>query len=327
MKESRAQEQRFFPWAHEAQGIKLSILGGHLDAQSLEIVDPHSHSLDLSSPWQRAQLELEVRVPASVARRVVATHERDDPPLAVLVALRCARTHLRRRIARLGWEQGNAGCFELELELVRSEVADQVELDAFLIRSRALDRPTVGVAWRAGARLATARAWILQIDEGSQHSGNYLDVQYRSFARDPSIPPNHRAALYRLDLEREDPILYLNADHERVRTVLDSKGTSGRRARARELLYERIEGGVWTQLLLRASARLVEDDELVYAWERAILDQWLPRLYPDQVDDMARRDCLRRDYQQLPRLLTEIDAVMQVSGELASVATKLLDEL
>lgn len=327
MKESRAQQQRFFPWAHEANGIKLAIVGGQLDAQSLDIVDPHTHVLDLSASWQRAKLALEVRVPAAVATRVVAADEREQPPLAVLIALRCASTHLRRRVAYLPWQAGASGCFEHALEIVRAELAEQAELDAYLIRSRSLNQPTAGVAWRAGARLASARAWTLQIDPSSQRGGNYLDVQYRSFARDPSIPAGQRAALYRLDFERDDAILYLNADHERVRSVLDSKATTGRRARARELLYERIEAGVWMQLILRASARLVEDGELVYAWERSILEQWLPRLYPEQVDDAARRDCLRRDYQQLPRLLTTIDAVTQVSGELATAATKLVDEL
>ncbi len=327
MKQTRAQEQHFFPWAHEAHGIKLSILAGQLDAARLEILDPRSHALDLSADWHRAQLDLEVQVPTRVAKRVIAEEELGDPPLAVLVALRCDRTRLRRRVGRLDWAQGRAGRFAFGLDLDRAELADKVELDAFLIRARPLEHQAPGVATRVGARLATARAWVLQVDPAPQQSGNYLEVQYRSFVDDPGVPLSQHAALYRLELEREDPILYLNADHEHVRVVLDNKGTRGRRVRARELLYERIEAGVWTQLLIHASARIAEDGELAYAWERAILDQWLARLYPHETDDAARCDALRRDYQQLPRLLTEIDAVIQVHGELAQIATKLVDEL
>lgn len=327
MKQTGVREQRFFPWAHESQGLELSILGGQLDAQRLEVVDPHSHILDLSAAWQRARLVLEIRAPQSLFEQVLPSHEHADPPVAVLVAWRCVRTYLRRRVARLDWAQGDAGRFELALELDRDELADRVEVDAFLLRSRAESQPTPGFAARVGARLVTARPWILQIDEPVRRSGNYLDIQYRSFARELAIAPHHRTALYRLELEREDPILYLNADHEQVRAVLDNKGTRGRRARTRELLFERIESGVWTQMLVHSSARLAQDGELAYPWEQAILDQWLPRLYPDLVDDAARREALARDHRRLPQLLVEIDAALQAHGELGSIATKLAAEL
>lgn len=58
-----------------------------------------------------------------------------------------------------------------------------------------------------------------------------------------------------------------------------------------------------------------------------MLEQWLPRLYPDQIDDDARHRCLERDYQRLPQLLHELDLTLQTSGELAALATKLAEEL
>lgn len=329
MKQTRAQEQHFFPWPHEPHGLGLSIIAGELDARRIEGVelDAHTRVLDLSRPWQRARLQLEVRAPKRVVRRVVAKHERDQPSVEILVALRCDRTHLRRQVGKCAWVGGETDRFEFELALDRDEFAGHVELDAYLIRSSELEGSTASVAARRGAQLASARPWLLQIDEPPARSGNYLDVQYRSFATDPAVPPNQRGALYRLDANREDPVLYLNADHERARTVLDGKGTRGRRARTRDLLYERVEAGVWSQLVLRASARLIEDGELAYAWEHAILDQWLPRLYLDQVDDDARRACLARDYQHLPGLLAKIDGALQVAGGLGLVVTKLVDEL
>ncbi|KIG19267.1 hypothetical protein DB30_03823 [Enhygromyxa salina] len=331
MKQTAASEQRFFPWVHEAHALKLAVLGGQLDADTsvsvIDRLDPRGHTVDLSAAWQRATLDLQLSVPSRVVTQVVGAHERDDPPLAILVALRCDRTRVRRQVGLLNWNQGSGGRFELTLELRRDEFADVAEIDAFVIRSRAATHDTPGVASLAGARLASARSWQLLIDKPIERAGNYLDIQYRSFAQEPSIPPPQRASLYRLDLAREDPILYLNADHEHVRAVLDAKGTTGPRARARELLFERIQAGVWTQLFLSASTRFVEDGDHAYAWERSVLDQWLVRLYPDEVDDAARRERLCHDHRQLPSLLVQLDAVIQVSGELAQLAAKLADEI
>jgi hypothetical protein len=327
VKQSRVQEVRFLPWAHESHALALSVLGGRLDGRTLELTDPRVQILDLSSPWQRARIELELRVPTRVLGRVLPEHEHADPRVEILISLRCDRTHLRRQVCLRRWSEGESGRFAAALTIARDELAEQATLDAYLVRSQACSSPMPGVASRLGARLASARPWVLQIDEAPARAGSYLETQYRSFARDPSIPPSNRAALYRLELEREDPILYLNADHERVRAVLDAKGTTGRRARLRELVFERIVSGVWTQLVLRAAARAVEDGELAYAWEHAVLDQWLPRLYPEQADDEARRRCLHRDYQRLPTLLVELDGALQTSGELAEIATKLADEL
>jgi hypothetical protein len=326
MKTSRTREQRFLPWAYESQALTLALIDAELDGHGL-VVDPRSQAIDLASEWSCARLELELTVPNRVLARVLAKPERASPPVAGLITLRCDKTHLRERVCLRPWAEADAGRFRTTLTLARDDLAAVVSLDAFLVRSTAAIEPVPGVASQLGTRLASARPLLLVIDEPPIHSGNYLDIQYRSFAHDPTLPASRQAALYRLELEREDPILYLNSDHERVRAALDSKGTTGRRARMRDLVFERVAVGVWSQLIVRAAARLVEDGELVYAWEQAVLEQWLPRLYPDQIDDDAQRRCLERDYQRLPQLLHELDLTLQTSGELAALATKLAEEL
>ncbi|MCA9701156.1 MAG: hypothetical protein KC431_26785 [Myxococcales bacterium] len=324
MKLSRTQEQRFIPWVHEDHGLELRIIGGVVDNRPLE-GDLRGHVLDLSASWCRARLEFMVQVPTRVVRRVVAEHERDDPPLAVVVALRCDQTHLRQRVCLRDWQAHDPE--PIVLELVRADLAGQVELSAFLIRTRPLEDAGAGVAAAVGVRLASARPYYLQIDEPAVHQGNYLDVQYRSFAVDPTLAAEQRSALYRLDLEREDPVLYLNTDYEPVRIILDGKGTHGARARTRDLLFERIEAGIWTQLLLQVSARLVEDGDLAYPWEQGLLEQWLPRLYPEAVDDDARKAQLELEYRRLPSLLARLDLAMQVFGGLGERAGKLAGDL
>lgn len=326
MKTSRTQEQRFLPWAHESQALTLAVIDAELDGQNL-VVEPRSQTIDLASEWSRARLELELTVPKRVLARVLAKPERARPPVAGLITLHCDKTHLRERVCMRPWTEMDAGRLRTTLTLARDDLAAVVSLDAFLVRSTPASEPVPGVASQPGARLASSRPLLLMIDEPPIHSGNYLDIQYRSFAQDPTLPASRQAALYRLELEREDPILYLNSDHERVRAAFDSKGTTGRRARMRDLVFERIACGVWSQLIVRAAARLVEDNELVYGWEQAVLDQWLTRLYPDQVDDDARHRCLERDYQRLPQLLQELDLTLQTSGDLAALANKLAEEL
>jgi hypothetical protein len=326
MKTSRTQEQRFLPWAYESQALTLAVVDVELDGHTL-VVEPRGQIIDLTSEWICARLQLELTVPNRVLERVITKPERASPPVSGLITLRCDKTHVRERVCLRPWAEADAGRFRTTLTLARDDLATVASLDAFLVRSAAAIEPVPGVASQLGTRLATARPLLLMIDEPPIHSGNYLEIQYRSFDKDPTLPASRRPALYRLELEREDPILYLNSDHERVRAALDSKGTTGRRARMRDLVFERIAAGVWSQLIVRAAARVVEDGELVYAWEHAVLEQWLPRLYPDPIDDDSRHRCLERDYQQLPQLLHEIDLTLQTSGELAALATKLAEEL
>ena len=325
MKQSR--EQRFYPWAHASHGLRLSVLSAELDGRCVGPIPPRASALELGASWTRAELVLELRAPRRVVRRLVPKHERDAPPAAVLVTLRCDRSYLRERVGMQPWEAREDERFIFPLSLAREQLAGSVELDACLVRTASAQQGSRGVASLAGMRLAGARTFTLIIDELEPRAGNDLDIQYRSFAADPAIAGHLEGALYRLELETDEPILYLNVDHEQVRPVLDSKGTRGPRARLRELLFERIEVGVWTQLVLRASARLVEDGELAYTWEGAILNQWLPRLYPEQTHEDERRACLERDYQRLPSLLARLDGAMQVEGKLAQLATKLMEEL
>ncbi|NVB39846.1 hypothetical protein G6O69_18530 [Pseudenhygromyxa sp. WMMC2535] len=324
MKQSH--EQRFYPWAYEGHGLRLRVLGLSLDARPVELVEPNAASLELGGSWDHAALELELRAPRRLVRRLVAASEREAAPVAVLLTLRCPRTHLRRRVALEPWPSHEGERFELPLALARHELAGLVELDAHLIRTAPLPAPLedARLASRPGTRLAASRTLTLIIDQPEVRAGNYLDVQYRRFSKDPSAPDSR--ALYRLELQNEAPILYLNAEHESLRATLDSKGTRGPRARVRDLVFERIAASVWTQLILRVSARLVEDGEPAYDWERAVLDQWLPRLYPEHQPDL-RQPHLERDYQELPALLTRLDALLQVEGKLATLATKLMDEL
>jgi hypothetical protein len=56
-----------------------------------------------------------------------------------------------------------------------------------------------------------------------------------------------------------------------------------------------------------------------------VLDHWLPHLYPE-LDAAEARTRLAHDYERLPELLVEFDAVMQVHGKLPELAHALLGD-
>jgi len=327
MSNTRVQELRFPPWAQEPVGLTLELRGLALDGESVT-VDPRAAVVELSGRWRIATVRLQVVASPGLGERVVPAHERAGLPLTMVATVRCDATRLRRGVGRVAWAPGDTQWApSFEFELARVELARTVELGAHAIRSTDATTPEPGFASLAGARVASGRALTLQVDEPRPGSGRYLELQYKSFNADPQVPHDHRASLYRLELEREDPILYLNADHAALRPILDSKGTRGRRVRLRELLYERVEAGAWMQLLVHVSERLVDDGELTYPWQEAVLDRWLPRLYPALGSAAERRERLIADFAQLDRLLLSFDAALQVHGGLAHEATRFVGEL
>jgi hypothetical protein len=322
MSTTRVQELRFPPWAQDPAGLTLELRGLTVDGEPVE-VDPRAPQLELSGPWRSAVVRVHVEASAGLCERIVAPDEREEPPLTIVVTVRCDATRLRRGAGQAAWAQ----TVELDLELNRTELARTVEIGVHALRSTNALNPEPGYAHLAGARVASGRSCTIQVDEPRPGSGRYLELQYKSFNADPQIPHQHRPALYRLELDREDPILYLNADHAELRPILDSKGTRGRRVRLRELLYERVEAGAWTQLLIHVGERLVADGELTYAWQEAVLDRWLPRLYPTLNSAAEGRERLIADFAQLDRLLADIDATLQVQNGLATQALRFVEDL
>jgi hypothetical protein len=329
LKRTRVQELRFPPWTVDTAGAILQVEAVEftdLDPLAGELeLDLRAPVLELSGRWARASVRLIATTSAELCERVLPAGERDTAPLEVVVTLRCEATRLRRSLGSVAWTE--AGSFTYRVELDRRELAGSVELHVQVIRSRDAVVPVAGYAARAGAVVASGRGCTILVDEPRAGTGRYLELQYKSFTGDPTIAGSQRGALYRLELEREDPILYLNAEHAALRPILDGKGTRGRRVRLRELLYERIEAGAWTQLLVHVASRLAEDGELSYPWQEAVLDRWLPRLYPALASDAERRERLVADFATLDRLLADIDAALQVHGGLAGEAIRFVEEL
>ena len=214
---------------------------------------------------------------------------------------------------------------QIELSLRRDDLAGSVHVQAFLVRAEET-RGVPGFATASGARLADSRPWELRVDRVREMRGEYLDVRYLHFTEEATVPTRDWKNLYLLRMDQEVPELWLNADHERIVAVLDSKGTVGRHARIREVAFDQIAYGVWTQLFLRSARDYVQSEEVTYPWQEAVLDLLLRDLYPEVRSATERRERLGDEWEDLPSLLVRLDAALQRRGELSSHFLRLVEE-
>jgi hypothetical protein len=243
-----------------------------------------------------------------------------SPPLTLLVALRCEATRLRRGEV-LDLRDGSA---QGSMLLRRDELAGVVEIRAWLVRTKPVTRRAAGYATIAGARVAHAPVWSVIVDRERTATHRGLEVLFKSFRADPAIPARERANLYRLDCAQEVPILWLNADHEVLAPVLASEGTRGTRARIRDATFDRIVSSVRAQLLLRAATHAATEGP-IYAWETAVLDDELPRLFPD-VAATDRLQRLKETMSDPADLLARFDDASQAHERTADVLRKLVED-
>lgn len=318
-----ARRERFLPYRYARGGLDADVRAVTLDGETVVTPEPDARVVALDFAWTRAELALTVRVPSETVARVAPEGTRLDA-LAIAIVLRSPATLLRRAV-RLPVRALDAP-LEASLALDRDELAGAVELRALLVRARAA-RSAGGYATLRGARLADARSWELRVDRGREPRGEHLDVRYRRFSEDEVLPPRDRQNVYVLDADEETPILWLNAEHERVTAILDSRGTVGRQARLREVFFDLIAHSVWTQLFLRAATDLARADETLYPWQDAVLDLLLRDVFPEVRRAADRRERLVELHREdLPALLARLDAGLQRRHDLGAHLTRLADE-
>lgn len=314
MSGSSVRRERFLPYAYDRAALAFEITACSRDGEPSPVGE--SRTIELTGAWHHVDID----VSAELVPRLVPAGERGDPPVALLVALRCEATRLRRGEVLTIVEHRARGT----LRVRRDDLAGTAEVHAWLVRTRPHVRKAAGFALAAGARLAHAASWTLLLDRERTATARGLDVQFKSFAADPSIGPAERGNLYRLDCAQDEPILWLNLDHAKIAEVLRSEGTRGRLARQRDVVYDRIIVAVRTQLVVRAALHACADGP-VYAWERAVLADILPRLYP-QVPAADRLPRLATDVAEPADLIARLDDVLQAGERTAHAVSALLEE-
>ncbi len=317
MSDTSVRREKFLPYAYE-RTLALEVTACTRDDGAQVALE--NRTVMLWSGWQTAEIEFTARLPATSHARLVPPGERAAPPLAVLVALRCEATRLRRGEV---FALVDDACSDV-LRVRRDELHGTAELVAWVVRTKSGGRRVAGYASDAGLRVAQAPPWSLEVDRPAPTAGRGFEVLFKSFAQDAAIPPRERANLYRLDAAQAVPVLWLNADHGEIADLLRAEGTRGARARLRDVAFERIVSAVRLQLILRAAAHLTAG-EAVYPWETTVLDEALARLYPKvaATDRLAR---MRDELTDPAELVSRLDDATQAHEHTADALRKAIED-
>lgn len=324
MSDSRTKRERFLPYAYDRHGLRCELRRVEVDGHAIQDdLDHDGHLVDLRGAWSHARFDFGFPADAELLSRVLPEPERGVAPVAALLAVRCGPTLLRRGIVTpLG-----SGDAIASVELRRDELAGHAEISPFLIRTADAADNGAGYAAARGSRLAGARSWTVRVDLERPPTGRYLEIEYRHFSQEPSIPFAERKAMWRLEPNVESPSLWLNRDHHEIAELLQHGGTRGRKSYLREVVYDRIAAAVWPRLFLMAAKSVLDSGDEFYGWERSVLDLLLPDLYPAATTMTARLERLRQEHDDLPQLLGRLDAVLQTRDDGVTHLQRLVENL
>lgn len=309
--------RRVRAWPHPIAtrgAVRLIVERASADGRALAVDDERAR-IELGDRFSRARVEGRVELDGSIAG-LLPDEERDSMPLAIALVWRCEPTRVRRAV-RVALEDSR-----FSIEVAREDVEDEVSLVAQLVRTR--EGTSRRHARGEGAWIGGSVEWTLALRAEPPRDGRFLEVQYRRFSDDATLNALG-PVLYRLEVDDDEPKLWLNSDHARAAAVLSERGTRGVRARLRETIYDRIACGVWTQLFVHAVA--ARDDEARPGWHDAVLDELLPEVFVGvpRAELRGRLDAYLA-YDGIPGLLGLLDLALQRRDAIADHVVKLVAE-
>lgn len=314
----------FLPFSYKDLGIQARLSQCILDGERpIAAIDEERHVVSLvGQRFQRVSVEVSVTIPPTLLAAVLPPSERAMPPVRVVAVIACPTSRCRRSVA-LAADEASRTLWTGKIELARDEIVGAADLSILLVRTAAAAPEVFGAGYAVerGARLASARVWELRVDASVSPRGEYLDIREVDFAEEgmPRFPQPE--ALYQLECEGESVVLWLNISKVRVVGILHSDGNVGRRARLRDAMFDRIYCAVWLRLFVRAAHEVAHVGEPSYPWQTAVLQKWLPGLYPDHSDQESRLEALRVEAKDgdLSEILGRLDLLIQVENEVSRI--------
>jgi len=322
---------RFLPYRFFEHALDLSVEHCAVDGVREAVLpyDAEHRLVDLSaSRFATVRLGVAMSVASEILDGVLPADERRAPEARVIVTITCAATRLRRAVMLVDGPV-TAGVLRAELELSTRDMHGTVTLEPVMVRRTGRPLADDGFAALAGSRLADGRRLEIRIDALRPPHGNYLDIRYESFRTKGAPQFPHPHALYQLECDGDEPLLWLNLDHAHVCSIFDGAGNVGRVARVRNVVFAQISQAVWTRLFWRAARSVHVAGEAVRAWEDAVLAHLLPRVYPDVRNHGSRLAALRADLDSHgdDAVMARLDGALQNELEVAACADSLAQEL
>ncbi len=316
--------ERFMPYACDREGLVFRSVRVALDDEPRGELPSGSLLPATSSAWKTLRLSVALERRAALDR-LLHPDERVDPPVALVLSVRCRATFLSLPHC-IPHSDPTTDKYEVNVALRHDEVRGEVSITPHLVRT-APHAQSAGLASRKGAWLAKGDPWILHIDEAKPRPGNDLLILRKRFSEVPDIPPADHHNWFALQLDGASPRLFLNEEHTVLMTVLYDTSRRGKRAAVREALYDQISAAVWPALLLHAARAWHESEGDTYPWRENVLRLWAKRLFPDALDlDTSVVQLVSRALQNPADFSLEILAALQREDHVRHIQ-RLLEEV
>lgn len=272
--------QRFYPHRTAPDGLTLAlVVNPALPRRSDGVYDATAEEAG------SIQIRGSVEMPAEVLHEVLPPSEAGDPPVEIVLTIRNLEGRQRRRVPVKGRQR------KFELSLERHHWVGEVELRAFLLRTKDMASTALDADERLGAEQGIVLSWseptIILLDEAeTSPPGRALHVEWIRFETTDHLRP---FADHLFVLEADDPPkLLLNSGISGLYSTLEAKGTRGAKARIRDAVYMQIGHQVWSSLLASAITHfgiLMQEGgavglEDLDSWHGHVLRDWAPEMFP-----------------------------------------------
>lgn len=285
--------QRFYPYAT----LPLGALRVDTEDPSVEMDSATGYLRLWKEPAPGWKISATVSVPEDAAERVLPESDRrDGVPLQLILTLRSATSHLRDSFR----EDFAAGEVTFDVDIARERYSGFVDMQVHLVRTRETE---YSGAYAAGAWMVVGSSDVVRIDvdEPARPPGDALEIMWSNFTEstDPWLK-EHDSNLFavRTSPGGGPPTVHLNSAVEGAVAVLSSTGTTGRKARARDAIFNMVAHQTWSSILasalgelkdltISAETTLDEAMQTLDGWMAAVVRDWAPWLFTDADRDEA----------------------------------------
>jgi hypothetical protein len=314
------------PHPHLPEGLEWEIRTCVTDGGEDVPIEPTTNTLSaIGQDWETITLTATVTFPEWAYDFVTPEDGATDadPPWTGRLGLVywCPETIFRESSEPVTIEE--PGSHQIDIEIDREEIwMSATVCPALVLVESNVSREAF--AHQPGHRIAEGESWRIKTDL-ERSTRNLLHPETKKFSEDDDLPGDDHLVF--LDFDRDPPGLYLNDDHERIISALDSDSNRGWDAAVRDAAYDTIEAEIWPQLLLEAASDITGGEEPETPWKQGVIEKFREEIYGEDVSYEEALQLLEEDVaspQRLPRLMHDLDDAIQRRNDAPSHLNKLL---
>ena len=142
----------------------------------------------------------------------------------------------------------------LDLQLTLAKFSGQIEIQPLVVSNAdVLTDHNRLVPIRRGSILGWSDPIVIDLDKTHTGIGAIFEIKWKSFSEDPVLADSFFSTAW-----SSNPVLYLNEDHEELKTVLMSEATHGPVARLRDVVNSLVAHQVVSSALTAALAEIFQ---------------------------------------------------------------------